>query len=780
MPTHPDIIKVGVSQSPSLIRVVIGGPQGPQGESTAEAEGYAIAAAASAGDATAAADVAAASEATASEAAATAESLKEDVIALGESSGSYATLSLATAALGSITEGRGVYVTSDGANNGFYFKRSGVLVRESTATIPALDVSITGEIVARRSMIDNDVTKVRIPGQAIPETVAEIVRDADGRIIAFIDVSSGDHCIVQPDGSFSRLLPEAQSLARPIEKLRAPAMPGGREVLLDADNRSFGGFDGMNHRVMTPSGVKRAAAVGDSNSYDAVIYGGSPAGIMANQRLTEQGYRTLVIEPTPYVGGMIAGGLCWTDNPTEEYNYFVTGRTMAFFEAMATYPHASPASALNSRWALEPKTATSFLRDLLFDSGATVMLNARLDRGDVHVRNNRIESLSVGDRLIRGGFFINASYTGDLGRHAGIPYVYGRESSAQYGESLAGFRPDVAYQLAGYTDLSMVPVYPAGMVKGDADNKTQSYNVRVTGTKSVDRLPWPQPAGYDANSPFLMLFLQTILIKQAATGQPVYLTNVALPGGAAAIFGADPLPNGKYDFNNSLIVGADCVGMNTTYPTGTWSQRDAAEAAMITQLQSVLYFAANDPRVPVATRDDVNSWGLCPDEFIGSPWGDGWSPTIYPRETIRMVGQYVLKQQDQEAGGNTKATRACSWVYNFRDVHGVQYYRDPSDSTKLRLEGNLGSDPDFTPYDIPMECLFPAVGSITNFADCVTISSSHAAYAATRMEPAYMMMGEVTGELAADSLATGRAVQDYNYAKVREALDRYIPLRVTA
>ncbi|MBP0438396.1 SGNH/GDSL hydrolase family protein [Tianweitania sediminis] len=61
-----------------------------------------------------------------------------DAIAAAESVGSYTTLALANTALASIPADKGVYVTADGANNGFYVKRSGVLEKDSNATVGAV------------------------------------------------------------------------------------------------------------------------------------------------------------------------------------------------------------------------------------------------------------------------------------------------------------------------------------------------------------------------------------------------------------------------------------------------------------------------------------------------------------------------------------------------------------------------------------------------------------------------------------------------------------------
>ena len=63
-------------------------------------------------------------------------------IGAAESVGTFTTLALANAALASIPADRGVFVTADGANSGFYAKRSGVLVRESVNTVVAIGEQI--------------------------------------------------------------------------------------------------------------------------------------------------------------------------------------------------------------------------------------------------------------------------------------------------------------------------------------------------------------------------------------------------------------------------------------------------------------------------------------------------------------------------------------------------------------------------------------------------------------------------------------------------------------
>ncbi|MCJ8143809.1 hypothetical protein MKI84_12870 [Ancylobacter sp. A5.8] len=76
----------------------------------------------------------------AQQARAEAESARAGAVSAAESVGSFITLALANAAIGAIPENKGIYVTHDGANDGFYVKRGGVLVLDYAATLPNLAV----------------------------------------------------------------------------------------------------------------------------------------------------------------------------------------------------------------------------------------------------------------------------------------------------------------------------------------------------------------------------------------------------------------------------------------------------------------------------------------------------------------------------------------------------------------------------------------------------------------------------------------------------------------
>ena len=156
--------------------------------------------------------------------------------------------------------------------------------------------------------------------------------------------------------------------------------------------------------------------------------------------------------------------------------------------------------------------------------------------------------------------------------------------------------------------------------------------------------------------------------------------------------------------------------------------------------QGFFYFLANDPQVPEGLRQEMNRWGLCRDEFTDT---DHWPHQLYIREARRMIGEYVMVQQDLQTE-LTKPDPIGMGSYN-SDSHNVERIVGPDGF--VRNEGDMQVA--VKPYQIPYRIMLPKRAEATNLLVPVAFSASHVAYSSVRMEPQYMILGQAAGVAAA-------------------------------
>jgi PhoPQ-activated pathogenicity-related protein len=486
---------------------------------------------------------------------------------------------------------------------------------------------------------------------------------------------------------------------------------------------------------------------GAAGQFDLVVYGGTAGGVVTAVAAAREGLNVALLEPGKHLGGMVSGGLGWTDYGRKEA---IGGYSLEFFERVGR-KYGRPIE-----WHFEPHVAEAVFNDLVKEAGVRVFLDHRLqEKGGLRKAGTQISDILVENgATFRAKVFADATYEGDLMAQAGVSFTWGREGAREYGESLAGVREHTPFH---QFRVAVSPLNAAGKLLpeimprssdpvGAADKRVQAYNFRLCMTKVPDnRVPWPKPSGYDAAR--YELLARYLPAFEAQLGRPLAVDDVMK---------ADVVQNGKTDTNNNGAFSTDFIGGSYDYPTGTYATRARIRQAHVDYVQGFLFFLATDSRVPAALKAEVNEWGLCRDEFVDA---NHWPYQLYVREARRMVGEYVMAQKDIQTE-LAKSDPIGMGSYN-SDSHNVQ--RRP-DAAGAAVENEGDMQVRVTPYQIPYRLIVPKRSEATNLLVPVCFSATHVAYSTLRMEPQYMIVGHAAGIAAKMAIERGVSVQDVDPA----------------
>ncbi|HEV2768423.1 MAG TPA: FAD-dependent oxidoreductase [Acidimicrobiales bacterium] len=477
---------------------------------------------------------------------------------------------------------------------------------------------------------------------------------------------------------------------------------------------------------------------------EVVVYGATGAGVTAAVAAARAGADTVLLEPGSHIGGMVSGGLGWTD---VGHSSAIGGVTREFYQRVADH-YGVPLWELRGP---EPHIAEALLRQLLEEAGVRVELGQRLRR--VSLTDARITGINTGERGIHAATYVDASYEGDLLAAAGARYRVGREPRWLHRERWAGSQPatrpsrhnfDVLLSPFSTDDGALLPlIRPPALdgggwpedIPGRGDGAVQAYAFRLCLTDDpAKRRPFPPPDAYD---PCRYELLARYL---AAKGD-------SITAGSLMVLVPDLLPGNKTDANSIGPVSLNLLdGSNWDYPEADVEERAAIRRHHLHYTQGLLYFLVTDPGVPRHISTEMRRWGLCVDEFVDT---GGWPHQLYVREGRRLVGEHVLTESDV-AGGAMPGDVVAVGSYNI-DIREVQrtwqYLPEFSRTAAVFNEGYLSVA--VPAYGVPYRSLLPLREECDNLLVPVCLSASHVAFSSVRMEPTWMCLGHAAGEAAA-------------------------------
>ena len=519
-----------------------------------------------------------------------------------------------------------------------------------------------------------------------------------------------------------------------------------------------------------------------SKSYDVIVVGGTPGGIMTAISASRMGQSVLLLERTEHIGGLPANGLGATDIATRGAT---TGLFLEFVSRVYNYyasvygPDSQQAADCSDGYHFEPSVASMIFEEMIGECRSITVKTMRQfdsDPSNLVMEDGRIVQIKVKNRdtklpeKYKGLVFVDATYEGDLGAAAGVPFRIGRESIDEFHEPIAG---KVYKYWRG-------PVGPGTTYEDDGT--IQAYNYRLCLTQNPDnKVPFRKPDNYDRNEYVsliddILYGYHTGVKTLDISPQQREASREAILAGGRTTVPDDPwgvwkitnmvkLPNGKNDANNQhmAFISTDLPEENQLWPTASWEWRDNFAKRLRDYTEGLFWFAANDDAVPESFRKEVQTWGYAADEYTDN---DNFPRQVYVREGRRFEGMYFFTANDAEEPYERGPVH--------RDAVTASHYALDSHAHHKREQGRIHLDGFLSypteVYNVPYGVIVPK--EVENLLLPVPVSGSHTGFSTLRMEPCWMALGQAAGTAAALAIKENTSVQDVSVPSLQDELLR--------
>lgn len=426
-----------------------------------------------------------------------------------------------------------------------------------------------------------------------------------------------------------------------------------------------------------------------ASHHDVVVVGGGAAGVAAAIAARRNGLDTVLIEAGTYFGGELVSGLPIDGCLNGRGEWIVGGPARDLFDAVEhAGGFAQPLSDFRQIWAVcvDPEMLKIAVIQALHAAGVTPRLYLTCD--DVIVRGNRVEGvIAVGKGrryLVTGDTYIDCTGDGQLAVSAGAPYEFGGRRGELQPVSLTYRLANVDYRQY----LEWVSLNPDDFLL--AENEALGY------TNKADAAA----AALATGMPFVALDAEGTILGEAIDNGTMY------PCTALYMWPTAPARR-EVGLNTTRLAGVD-----GTSPEAL----SASLSTLTTQLTSCIEFCR--AKVP----------------GFANAYLSGISPRVGVRETRRVMGEYVLSEDDVLTG--RKSERGVAKGGHHVDIHG-----DGTAQVRRAVEGGKS-------YDIPYEALIPQrLKNVLLAGRC--LSSSREANGSARVMGTCMATGQAAGTAVA-------------------------------
>lgn len=461
------------------------------------------------------------------------------------------------------------------------------------------------------------------------------------------------------------------------------------------------------------------ASCSKSEHIDVLVIGGGASGISAGVQAARMGVSTMVVEETPWVGGMLtAAGVSCVDG-----NYKLQSGIFGEFADSLAQRYGSW-EALQTGWVsnmnFEPQVGQEVLTNIADSCGELLQVRRQTNMLGVYKKDGlwvvKLQNCNGKKYNVTADVLIDGTELGDVAKACGVDYKIGMESSEETGESIAPKEANDVIQ--DLTFLAHLKDYGP-----DADMTIE------------------KPEGYDPT-----MFYNSCVNQHSTapeTGQTLWSPQMMITYGRT--------PNGRYMINWP-ICGNDYY-VNTI----EMSREERAEAYTKAKnfTLSFLYF--------IQTELGMKNLGLADDVF---PTEDKLAFIPYHRESRRIVGEAFFTVDAAAAPYDYKYPyyRTGIAVGDYAVDH--HHFRHPDWRSLPDLE--------FYPipsFNVPMGVLLPKQNDVENLIVAEkSVSVSNLINGATRLQPVVMQLGQAAGVLAALSQLQNISVKKVSVRAVQKAL----------
>ena len=448
----------------------------------------------------------------------------------------------------------------------------------------------------------------------------------------------------------------------------------------------------------------------DSSEYDVVIVGGGAGGTSAAIQSARNGAKTLLIEETNWLGGMLtSAGVSAIDG-----NYKLpSGFWGEFKDSLVS--HYGSLEALKTGWVsnvlFEPKVGNEILKSIAQnEKNLKILYSTSTQSVSKHDGNNFNYQIKTSEGTFFSKILIDGTELGDLLPMIDVDYDVGMDSNEMYDENIA---PEIKNDII--QDLTFVMIL-------------KNYNKKV----KIDK-----PEGYDASEFYCSTSHKDCPESDKALWSPQQMMNYG------------KLPNDKIMINWP-IYGNDYY--SNLIEMSKEEREVVFEKAKNKSLRYLYYI-----------QDELgfDNYSISDDEYETD---DNFPLIPYYREARRMKGQvtfslnYIKNPYDQKH----KLYRTGVLVGDYPVDHHHDAHPEKEKLPKLAFYP-------IPSYSLPFGSLISKKNSNFLVAE-KSISVSNLVNGTTRLQPVVLQIGQIAGLIASESIKQNKKPSELNIRHIQSLI----------